>query len=250
MPDNSPSQVIAAGTAMPGVSRRHVLTGGLAAAGVLLSRRAPAAWLHGQAPATDVVIEAARLFDGTRLAVADAARVVVRGGTIVAAGPANAVPAPAGAAVTRLADCTLLPGLIDLHFHIEEDPAMALRQLAHGVTAYRDPGEWTEMHEPLRARIAAESLPGPRMFLTGPHIDGERPAYPADSVVARDPEEARRQVHRAVDAGATAIKIYFRLSLANALAVIDACRARGVPSTAHLEILDARVLLEAGLTGV
>jgi imidazolonepropionase-like amidohydrolase len=152
--------------------------------------------------------------------------------------------------VTPLDGCTLLPGLIDLHFHIEDDPAMALRQLAHGITAFRDPGEWMEMHEPLRRRIAQEHLPGPRLFLTGPHIDGERPAYPADSFVARDPEEARRQVHRAIDEGATAIKIYFRLPLASAMAAIQACQARGVPSTAHLEILDARELIEAGLTGI
>ena len=57
-------------------------------------------------------------------------------------------------------------------------------------------------------------------------------------------------MHRAVDQGATAIKIYFRLPLASALAVIEACQARGVPSTAHLEILDARELIEAGLTGI
>lgn len=248
---NSGSSRHSCETSRPGVTRRHLLTAGVAAAGLLAARRAPAAWLRGQAASSaDAVIEAPRLFDGTRLAVSDGARVVVRGGTIAAAGPASAVPVPAGAAVTRLPDCTLLPGLIDLHFHIEEDPALALRQLAHGITAYRDPGEWTEMHESLRARIAAEGLPGPRLFLTGPHIDGERPAYPADSVVARDPEEARRQVHRAVDAGATAIKIYFRLSLASALAVIAACRERGVPSTAHLEILDARLLIEAGLTGI
>ena len=57
-------------------------------------------------------------------------------------------------------------------------------------------------------------------------------------------------MHRAVDQGATAIKIYFRLPLASALAVIEACQARGVPSTAHLEILDARELIEAGLTGL
>lgn len=55
---------------------------------------------------------------------------------------------------------------------------------------------------------------------------------------------------RAAAAGATAIKIYFRLSMASALAVIAACRERAMPSTAHLEILDARALLEAGLTGV
>lgn len=145
---------------------------------------------------------------------------------------------------------TVLPGLIDLHYHLEEDPKVALRQLSHGVTAFRDPGEWIEVHEPLRQLIAAEQLPGPRMFLTGPHIDGERPAYPADAYVARDAEDARRQTMRAIDQGATAIKIYFRLPLGSALAVIEACRTRGVPSTAHLEITDARDLLRAGLSGV
>jgi len=196
------------------------------------------------------VIDAPRLFDGRTLTVQDGARVLTRGGLIVAAGPAQAVPVPTGAVVTRVDDGTILPGLIDCHYHIEEDPGVALRQLAHGVTAFRDPGEWLEVHAPLRARIASEQLPGPRLFLTGPHLDGERPAYPADAVVVRDPQEARRQVDRAVDAGATAIKIYFRLSLASARAVVAACQRRGVPSTAHLEILDARDLLEAGLTGI
>ena len=234
-----------------GVSRRALLAGGLAGAGVVLAGRTAGGWRRGQgAPAAATVLEAPRLFDGMQLAVTDAARVVVHDGVIVAAGRAADVEVPAGARVTRVDDGTVLPGLIDLHFHIEEDPAMALRQLAHGVTSFRDPGEWIEVHEPLRRRIAEGGLAGPRLFLTGPHIDGEGPAYPADAVVARDPEEARRQVHRAVDQGATAIKIYFRLPLASALAVIDACQTRGVPSTAHLEILDARVLIEAGLTGL
>lgn len=232
------------------VSRREWLASWLAAA-VVGSARAAGARSVAQEPAlAAMAIEAPRLFDGTHLAVTGGARVLTRDGRIVAAGPASAVPLPAGVPVTRIDRGTLLPGLIDLHFHIEDEPAMALRQLAHGVTAFRDPGEWMEMHEPLRRRIAGENLPGPRLFLTGPHIDGDHPAYPADSVVARDPEEARRHVTRAVARGATAIKIYFRLPLASAIAVVEACRSHGIPSTAHLEILDARELIDAGLTGV
>jgi hypothetical protein len=98
--------------------------------------------------------------------------------------------------------------------------------------------------------IASDGLPGPRMFITGPHIDGERPAYPADAVVARDAEEARRLAERAVGQGAAALKIYFRLPFASAKAVIDVCVARGIPCTAHLEVLDARELIESGLHGL
>ena len=92
-------------------------------------------------------------------------------------------------------------------------------------------------------------LPGPRIFTTGPHIDGENPAYPADAVVARDPEEARRLAERNVREGASALKIYFRLPFASAKAVIDVCDARRIPCTAHLEVLDARELIAAGLHG-
>lgn len=232
------------------VSRRDVLMTLLGAAVVGPVRSAAARGRGQGADRSTMVVETPRLFDGTRLAVTDGARVVTRDGRIVAAGPSSAVTVPAGARVTRIDDGTVLPGLIDLHFHIEDEPVMALRQLAHGVTAFRDPGEWMEMHEPLRRRIAEENLPGPRLFLTGPHIDGDRPAYPADSVVARDPEEARRHVDRAIERGATAIKIYFRLPLASAIAVVEACRSHGIPSTAHLEILDARELIDAGLTGI
>ncbi|HTV00216.1 MAG TPA: amidohydrolase family protein [Luteitalea sp.] len=196
-------------------------------------------------------LEAARLFDGTQvIAPAGGVRVMVENGMVTRLGDAANVPVPADVRLFRAPRGTIMPGLIDLHFHIEEDPAMALRQLGNGITAFRDPGEWLEVHEPLRARITAERLPGPRLFLTGPHIDGEQPAYPKDSVVARDPEEARRQVHRAVDAGATAIKIYYRLPLGSAIAVIQACHERAVPSTAHLEIVDAGELIAAGLTGI
>ena len=45
---------------------------------------------------------------------------------------------------------------------------------------------------------------------------------------------------RSVAQGATALKIYFRLPMASARAVIDVCNAHRIPCTAHLEMLDAR----------
>jgi imidazolonepropionase-like amidohydrolase len=100
------------------------------------------------------------------------------------------------------------------------------------------------------ADIAADHLKGPHIFTCGPHIDGEHPAYPNDAVVARDADEARRLAERNVEWGATALKIYFRLPLASARAVIEVCNAHHIPCTAHLEILDAREALLAGLHGI
>jgi imidazolonepropionase-like amidohydrolase len=197
-----------------------------------------------------LVLDNARVIDGSGKAPIERARVVIDGDHILRIGPSGQVSMPAQAEVIELAGRTIMPGLIDLHFHIENDPKLALRQLSHGVTAFRDPGQWNERFEMLRKMIADDRLPGPRIFTTGPHIDGEHPAYPADSVVARDADEARRLAERNVRQGASALKIYFRLPFASAKAVIDVCRARTVPCTAHLEIIDARDLIEAGLNGI
>ena len=197
-----------------------------------------------------LVLENVRIVDGTGAPPIERGRIVIEGDRIARVGAPEAVAVPAGAERLDVSGRTMMPGLIDLHFHIETDPKLALRQLSHGVTAFRDPGQWNEKFEELRRVIASDNIPGPRIFTTGPHIDGERPAYPADSVVARDPDEARMLAERAVREGATALKIYFRLPFASAKAVIGVCQARRIPCTAHLEVLDARELIAAGLDGI
>jgi len=216
---------------------------------VLVVAAATGVLAAGQAPRS-LVLDHVRIIDGTGAAPVEDGRIVLTGDRVAAAGPTATTSAPAAAEHLDLSGQTVIPGLIDLHFHIENDPRMALRQLANGVTSFRDPGQWNEKFVELRRMIAADGLPGPRIFTTGPHIDGENPAYPADSVVARDPEEARRHAETSVAQGATALKIYYRLPMASARAVIDVCNAHRIPCTAHLEILDARELIAAGLHGV
>jgi imidazolonepropionase-like amidohydrolase len=74
----------------------------------------------GSPPAEDgvLVIKAGRVFDGVSAGGQSGWVVVVRGGKIEDAGPANSVKVPAGAKVLALPDATLLPGLIDAHTHL------------------------------------------------------------------------------------------------------------------------------------
>ncbi len=218
---------------------------------VLLSTAWAAAVLSSETPAPRaLVLDGAQVVDGTGGAPIPSGRVVIQDGHIAAIGPKDRTPAPPDAERLDLSGHTIIPGLIDLHFHIEDDPRLALRQLSHGVTAFRDPGQWNDKFTGLRKMMADDGLKGPRLFTCGPHIDGDHPAYPNDAVVARDPEEARRFAERNVEEGASALKIYFRLPLASARAVIDVCNAHHIPCTAHLEILDAREAFLAGLHGV
>lgn len=193
-----------------------------------------------------IAIVGANLIDGRGGPVVTDSIVVVRGDRIVAAGPQGSVKVPAGAEVIDAKGMTLLPGLIDSHFHIDGDDPLPALYLSHGVTSLRDPGQWIEAYDAARKA----SAPIPRLFLCGPHLDSPPPAYPTDSFIVRDAEETRLAVNRFVDDGASAIKVYFRLPLALVKVAIETAHARGVPVMGHLEIVDARDAIRAGIDGI
>ncbi len=198
-------------------------------------------------PATSVIaIVGATLIDGNGGPVVSDSTVVIRGEQIVAVGKRDAVKVPAGAEIVDAKGLTLLPGLIDSHFHIDGDDPLPALYLSHGVTSVRDPGQWIEAYDAARAA----SAPIPRLFLCGPHLDSPPPAYPADSFIVRDGEETRLAVNRFVDDGASGIKVYFRLPLALIKVAIETAHARGVPVMGHLEIVDARDAIRAGIDGI
>ena len=199
-------------------------------------------------PATTSVIAivGAMLIDGTGGPVVPDSVVVIRGDRIVAVGKRDEVKVPAGAEVVDAKGLTLVPGLIDSHFHIDGDDPLPALYLSHGVTSVRDPGQWIEAYDAARKAPA----PVPRLFLCGPHLDSPPPAYPTDSYIVRDADETRLAVNRFVDDGASAIKVYFRLPLALIKVAIETAHARGVPVMGHLEIVDARDAIRAGIDGI
>ena len=193
-----------------------------------------------------IAIVGATLIDGRGGAPVLDAAVVVRGERIVAVGKRASVSIPAGAEVVDANGLTLLPGLIDSHFHIDGDDPLPALYLTHGITSVRDPGQWTEAYDIARKGPA----PVPRLFLCGPHLDSPPAAYPADSFIVRDAEETRLAVNRFADDGASAIKVYFRLPLALIRVATETAHARGLPVTSHLEIVDATDAIRAGVDGV
>jgi imidazolonepropionase-like amidohydrolase len=193
-----------------------------------------------------VAIVGATLIDGRGGAPVLDAAVLVRGERILAVGKRASVSIPAGAEVVDANGLTLVPGLIDSHFHIDGDDPLPALYLTHGITSLRDPGQWTEAYDVARKAAA----PVPRLFLCGPHLDSPPAAYPADSYIVRDAEETRLAVNRFADEGASAIKVYFRLPLALIRVAAEAAHARGLPVTSHLEIVDATDAIRAGVDGV
>jgi len=199
-------------------------------------------------PAADqtIAIVGATLIDGRGGPPVNDAVVIVRGEKVVAVGARPAVTIPKAAALIEADGLTLLPGLIDAHFHLDGDEGLPSLFLSHGVTSVRDPGAWMEAYDGARQ----SGLPLPRLFLAGPHLDNAPPAYPKDAFIVRDAEETRLAVNRFVDQGASVIKVYFRLPLGLIRVAVETAHARGVPVTAHLEIVDAADAIRAGVDGI
>jgi imidazolonepropionase-like amidohydrolase len=193
-----------------------------------------------------IAITGATLIDGRGGAPVPDSVVIVRGERVIAAGTRSSVQVPQGAEIVEAPGLTLLPGLIDAHFHLDGDGLLPSLFLQHGVTSVRDPGQWIEAYDAVRKK--GEVLP--RLFLAGPHLDTPPPAYPDDSYIARDPDEVRDAVNRFIDQGASVIKVYFRLPLGSIKTVTETARARGVPVTAHLEIVDSADAIRAGVDGI
>jgi imidazolonepropionase-like amidohydrolase len=177
---------------------------------------------QANAQETVTVIRAARVLDGTGRTIPNAT-VVVRGTQIVSVGP-NAT-APPGARMYDLSTLTLLPGLIDAHDHLawhfnpqgryhqgredgetEFEGALAIAGNANatlrgGITTSQSLGSPED--KPLRAAIAADQIPGPRL-LTSLTPLSER---------SGGPDTLRQLVRQRKDDGADVIKLFASKSI-------------------------------------
>jgi len=193
-----------------------------------------------------IALVGARLIDGRGGEPIENACVVIRNEMIESVGRREVIDIPSNAEQVDVSGLTLLPGLIDAHYHNEDSEVLASMFLRNGITAVRDPGEWIESYDAIRR----SGKPIPRLFLAGPHIDTYPPAYPADSYIVKDAGEARLAVQRFALQGATVIKVYYGLSIDMIREICSTAHQHGLPVTAHLEVTDARDAINAGLDGI
>jgi imidazolonepropionase-like amidohydrolase len=193
-------------------------------------------------PATTAYVGASVL-DGTGRMIPDGV-ILEAGGRVVGVGPRDSVAVPRGATVVELDGRWVIPGLIDGHAHASEWTLS--RYLAYGVTSVRHVGGNLERLTSLRARIAADSELGPRLYTSGEAITGSPAVWPGQTEL-RSPDEARAAVARLASAGVSQIKLYTHTTRDLMEAVVREARAVNIPVTAHLGYVDA---VTAGQLGV
>ena len=194
-----------------------------------------------------VALVGGRLIDGRGGMPIDNAVVVIRGNRIIAAGRRDRVEIPEQARRINLNGMSVLPGLIDSHFHSRNNIRTPVEfELKHGITSFRDPGHPFRFYD----AVLQSDQTMPRVFLCGGHLDAHPAVWPKQAVVIENAEHARRAVNAHVDRGASAIKIYFRLPPGHIKAACEAATERGVIVTAHLELVDADEAILAGVRGI
>jgi imidazolonepropionase-like amidohydrolase len=204
-----------------------------------------------------------RIFDGER--VIPSGTVLVRGGQIAAVG--EEVDLSGVAEVIDGQGQTLLPGLIDAHFH-PDGPDAYRTSLAFGITTVIDLwGEFSSvvLKTSLRDvahREADEADALVSLLITAPGGHGtEYGEFPFKPVVTS--EECRAEINTQLDAGATFVKIAYdageswsvkpvpTLSREVLAACIKAAHDRGVLTIVHAWTLrESREAVEAGADGL
>lgn len=157
--------------------------------------------------------------------------VLVRGGRIVAVGPSDRVKVPRDAMVIPAKGRFLMPGLADMHAHINTRDDLTL-YLANGVTTVRS--MWGEAPVlGLREAVRAGRVEGPRIIVGGRIVDGKSPIH-FGTVEAISPADGRRAVADQKAAGYDFVKIYAHLDVPTFDAIAAEAKARKIPFGGHV----------------
>jgi imidazolonepropionase-like amidohydrolase len=207
-------------------------------------------------PATrpaNLVITHARVWTGEGDSAVSDATVEVRDGRIVAVRSAAATDGATATSGVETIDAkgrTLIPGLVDNHWHFW-DPADGATLLARGVTTIRDPGVRITESATFRDAIDLGLVPGPTIYTAGPLIDGVGGYHPYVDVELSRPDAATALVKSLKANGADFLKVYFMLDPPVLRAVIAAAHAEGMKVTGHIGVHTGwGEALDAGIDGL
>ena len=159
--------------------------------------------------------------------------VVIEGNRIKAVGPRAGVSVPAGAYVVDAKGKTVIPGLVDVHWHgpfgsdgiVPQRNWVTYATLTYGVTTLHDPSNDTDTVFAASELQRAGMITAPRIFSTGTILYGANAPFTAniDSL-----EDARSHLRRLKAVGAFSVKSYNQPRRDQRQQVIAAARELGM----------------------
>ncbi len=170
------------------------------------------------------------IFDGTGKAPIRNGVVVMQNGKFAAVGRRGQVAIPADARIVDARGQWLIPGLIDMHVHLDEVLTPGTFVL-YGVTSVRDVGSNLKTIQALRERGKSEAIP--RIYWMGRNIDEGKPSW-WGAVAVKNAREVPQLLDTMQAEGVDGVKLYVLAKPDVTRAVIAQAHRRGLPVTAHL----------------
>jgi imidazolonepropionase-like amidohydrolase len=180
--------------------------------------------------------------------------VILERNRIASIGPSKSAKYPRNAPSLNGHGYFLIPGLWDMHVHLvfgdwfpgAQDITLPLL-VANGVTGVRDMGSELEIVQDWRNEIEAGRLLGPRIFTSGPMLDGPQPRFPS-SIAITTPEDGRRAVDQLKQRGADFIKLQSLVPREAVFAIADEAKKQEMAFEGHVpDSVRASEMSEAGM---
>jgi imidazolonepropionase-like amidohydrolase len=161
--------------------------------------------------------------------------IVIRGERIEQIFVEGTAKIPQGGQIVEARGKWIIPGLIDSHAHAGDDDNTPLSlYLANGITTIRNPGGNLTLLRLTRQRLARGELLGPRLFFSGPLLDGMPPVWPSLSLLVDTPQQARSAVNFLADQGVDFVKVYNNVKEPELKVIVETAKERGIPVAGHI----------------
>ncbi len=184
--------------------------------------------------AANMVITHARVWDGTGSAPLDDRTIVIAAGKVASIG-AGAPNAASGVPVIDAHGRTVMPALMDNHYHFW-DYAQGPQLLSRGIVNIRDPGAPLSLSMSFKEAISLGLFPGPHIYSAGPLIDGLGDYHPLVDVMIDDTAQAATLVRAFKAQGVDLLKVYFMLEPNVLCAVVREAHKVGLRVTGHIGV--------------
>jgi len=205
-----------------------------------------------QTPPADLVVRHVTIVDVTHGKTRTNQRVSLQNGRIVAIAP-ESPKAPRAANVVDANGKFLIPGLWDMHVHIEPAPKIFTRlYLAQGITGIRDMRMELDALLMLRAEIASGEIFAPRLVASGPALDDLPPQFPLPvKLRVKTADDGRKAVIMLKANGVDFIKVHNFTSREAFFAIVDEAKRQNLTVVGHVPLtVSIQEATEAGMKSI
>ncbi len=207
-----------------------------------------------------LVLDHAKIVDGTGNASRTDQAIVIIKGRITAAGDSKSLVIPKSARVINCTGKTIIPGMVMMHEHmfygeslpplylgIEMPVSFPRLYLAGGATTIRTTGSvepQTDLN--IKKMIDAGTIAGPDIDATGPYIEREFLPIPEIQFI-HNPGDAEKLVNYWMEKGCTSFKVYMDITKEDLKAVLTLAHQNNIKVTGHLCSITYHEAAELGI---